>query len=166
MITIHIDAGDLQKCLNQIDKYSSETQVKVKQQIFKSAINIQKYAKAMAPKSRGGAGLSGSIRVRREANGLTVHVGTDRVYASAMEFGLKNRKPIYPRFKKAIAFGSRLKVGGKLAMTPGGSQKRAIVVKYVLHPGDIAPRPFLRPAIEREKPEYIKSLIEILNRKK
>ena len=165
MITIHVDAGDLQKCLNQIDRYSAETQQAVKKQIYTSALNIQRYAKALAPKSRGGAGLSGSIHIRTQASGMTVHVGTNRAYANAMEFGLRNRKPIYPRFKKAIAFGARLKVGGKLAMTPGGSQKREVVVKYVLHPGDILPRPFLRPAIEREKPNYINSLIKILDRK-
>jgi hypothetical protein len=166
MITISINDAELQKCLNQIEKYNKDTQEKVRQQVARSAVNIQRYAAEFSPKKRGGAGLAGSIRVLTHRAGFGATVYTDKKYASVQEFGLKNRKPIYPRYKNALAFGVRLMSGGKLLMTRGGAQMMKVVVKVVRKPGDIPPHPFIRPAVEKEKPTYIKNLIAILNMKK
>lgn len=166
MITISIQAGDLQKCLNQLDKYDKETRLKIVKQVKVSAVNIQAYAKQNVPKRSAGAGLSGSIYTALTANGHTATVSTNKPYAAAIEFGLKNRKPIFPKNKKALAFGARMFNGRRLSMTPGGAQKREVVVKAVYRPGDIQPHPYMRPAAEKETPRFINSVRDILNMKK
>lgn len=84
----------------------------------------------------------------RPGGGRAIDVGTNVVYARAMEFGAKIPAHIIrPRVKQALAF--------KWPNAPAGAKPGKgglFVFKSVNHPGAIIPaQPYLRPALNESK---------------
>ena len=141
---IKIDASELNKFSVELVKLSNETEEDVKKVVKNSAFNIEKNAKSNLTKNKSVAtghlrrGISTDIK-RLEA---TIHTSNIK-YAPMVEYGTKAHI-IRPKNKRFLYW--------KGAKHP---------VKQVGHPGSRA-KPYLIPAFEKEKDQFLEKLKEVI----
>jgi HK97 gp10 family phage protein len=142
MIKVDVKVNGLNKALQNIDQFNLKVQKAVKDVVNESALNVQAGAKQRSPVDTGRLRASIAIEPQSQAP-YVVRVGTNVQYAEAIEFGTAPRV-ITPTNKKALFW--------KGASHP---------VKKVNHPGTKA-KPFLFPAWEEERPQFLIKLGEAL----
>ena len=141
---IKINADELNKFSVELVKLSNETEDNVKQVVKNSAFNIQKNAMSNLTKNK--SVDTGHLRraISTDIKGLEATIHTSNVkYASMAEYGTKAHI-IRPKNKKFLYW--------KGAKHP---------VKQVNHPGSRA-KPYLIPAFEKEKDQFLEKLKEVI----
>ena len=141
---IKVDVNDLNKFSVKILKLSQEAEENVKKVVKNSAFKIQKEAISNLTKNKSVA--TGHLRraVSTDIKGLEATVHTSNVkYAIMVEKGTKAHL-IKPKNKKMLYW--------KGASHP---------VRIVRHPGSRA-KPFLEPAFEKEKDQFLEKLKEVI----
>ena len=139
---IKINADELNKFSVEIPKLYEKNEALIRQTVKNSAFNIQKNAKSNLTKNKSvdtghlRRGISTDIR----GLGATIHTSNIK-YAPGVEYGTKAHI-IRAKNKKALYW--------KGAKHP---------VKKVNHPGSKA-KPFLIPAFEKEKDQFLEKLKE------
>ena len=142
---IKINADELNKFSVEVIKLSDEVEEDVKKVVKNSAFNIEKNAKSNLTKNKSVA--TGHLRrgISADIKGLEATIHTSNIkYAPGVEYGTKAHI-IRPKNKKALYW--------KGAKHP---------VKKVNHPGSRA-KPFLIPAFEKEKDQFLEKLKEVIN---
>lgn len=136
---IHIDTSEVDKFAVTLKDYPSKAYKRVGDAVKKSTFNIERYAKENITKN--GSVDTGFMRNSTQGKvvALTGTVSNNVKYAIMVEDGTKAHI-IKPRFKKALYWNG--------APHP---------VRQVRHPGTKG-KPFLKPAFEKEVPEFIKAL--------
>ena len=141
---IKVDVNDLNEFSVKILKLSQEVEENVKKVVKNSAFKIQKEAMSNLTKNKSVA--TGHLRraVSTDIKGLEATVHTSNVkYAIMVEKGTKAHL-IKPKNKKMLYW--------KGASHP---------VRIVRHPGSRA-KPFLEPAFEKEKDQFLEKLKEVI----
>ena len=141
---IKVDVNDLNEFSVKILKLSQEAEENVKKVVKNSAFKIQKEAMSNLTKNKSVA--TGHLRraVSTDIKGLEATVHTSNVkYAIMVEKGTKAHL-IKPKNKKMLYW--------KGASHP---------VRIVRHPGSRA-KPFLEPAFEKEKDQFLEKLKEVI----
>ena len=141
---IKINVNDLNEFSVKILKLSQEAEENVKKVVKNSAFKIQKEAMSNLTKNKSVA--TGHLRraVSTDIKGLEATVHTSNVkYAIMVEKGTKAHL-IKPKNKKMLYW--------KGASHP---------VRIVRHPGSRA-KPFLEPAFEKEKDQFLEKLKEVI----
>ena len=141
---IKVDVNDLNEFSVKILKLSQEAEESVKKVVKNSAFKIQKEAMSNLTKNKSVA--TGHLRraVSTDIKGLEATVHTSNVkYAIMVEKGTKAHL-IKPKNKKMLYW--------KGASHP---------VRLVRHPGSRA-KPFLEPAFEKEKDQFLEKLKEVI----
>ena len=127
----------------RMQKISAAGQEKVKDAILKSTLQIEAQAKLLAPAKTGK--LRGSIQSRVFNDGLSGEVTATAAHAAFVEFNTRAHI-IRPKRKKWLRF----KKGGEWVFR-----------KVVFHPGTTE-QPFMRPALEQERPHLLRELNDIV----
>jgi len=144
----YVDITQLAEDLQQTAGGTYKANAKV---LVVSAINqIQTLAEAYAPVDTGA--LKGSISAYTQDGGLTGVVQATALYASYVEFGTGIRG----EFPGKVAIIRPRTPGGMLRWV--GKDGKVHFAKQVRNPG-MAPRPFLRPALERTVPALAEGLL-------
>ena len=141
---IKVNVNDLNEFSVKILKLSQEAEENVKKVVKNSAFKIQKEAMSNLTKNKSVA--TGHLRrsVSTDIKGLEATVHTSNVkYAIMVEKGTKAHL-IKPKNKKMLYW--------KGASHP---------VRIVRHPGSRA-KPFLEPAFEKEKDQFLENLKEVI----
>ena len=141
---IKVNVNDLNEFSVKILKLSQEAEESVKKVVKNSAFKIQKEAISNLTKNKSVA--TGHLRraVSTDIKGLEATVHTSNVkYAIMVEKGTKAHL-IKPKNKKMLYW--------KGASHP---------VRIVRHPGSRA-KPFLEPAFEKEKDQFLEKLKEVI----
>ena len=141
---IKVNVNDLNEFSVKILKLSQEAEENVKKVVKNSAFKIQKEAISNLTKNKSVA--TGHLRraVSTDIKGLEATVHTSNVkYAIMVEKGTKAHL-IKPKNKKMLYW--------KGASHP---------VRIVRHPGSRA-KPFLEPAFEKEKDQFLEKLKEVI----
>lgn len=142
---IKINADELNKFSIEIPKLYEKNEALVRQTVKNSAFNIEKNAKSNLTKNKSvdtghlRRGISTDIR----GLGATIHTSNIK-YAPGVEYGTKAHI-IKAKNKKALYW--------KGAKHP---------VKKVNHPGSRA-KPYLIPAFEKEKDQFLEKLKEVIS---
>ena len=146
-MNIKVDTSELDEFVVIMKKYPVNSTDKVKETVKKSTFNIEKYAKDNITKN--GNVDTGHLRRSNHSkvDGFTGTVSNNVKYAKIIEEGSKAHK-IRPRKKKYLYW--------KGASHP---------VKEVNHPGT-KPYPFLKPALDKEAPNFQKELEKSVELKK
>ena len=142
MIRVNVD--ELNKFSVNISKLSNEIEEDVKKVVKNSAFNIQKEAMSNLTKNK--SVDTGHLRrgITTDIRGLEAIIHTSNIkYAPMVEFGTKPHI-IRAKNKKALYW--------KGAKHP---------VKSVRHPGGKA-KPYLIPAFEKEKDQFLEKLKEVI----
>ena len=142
---IKINADELNKFSVGVIKLSDEVEEDVKKVVKNSAFNIEKNAKSNLTKNKSVA--TGELRRRTSTNikGLEATIHTSNLkYAPHVEYGTKAHI-IRPKNKRFLYWE-----GAKYP------------VKKVNHPGNKA-KPFLIPAFEKEKDQFLEKLKEVIS---
>ena len=139
---IKINADELSKFSVEIPKLYEKNEALVRQTVKNSAFNIQKSAKSNLTKNKSvdTGHLRRGISTDIKGLGATIHTSNIK-YAPGVEYGTKAHV-IRPKNKKVLYW--------KGAKHP---------VKKVNHPGSKA-KPFLIPAFEKEKDQFLEKLKE------
>lgn len=130
---------EIQQALDQISIYDTKSALRVEQAIATSTKAIGAGAKQRVSVHTGK--LKKKISTRFENKGATGVVSAKTPYAHLIEFGAKSAVE-RPKTKKVLKLYS-----------PG-----AIFFSKIAHIPARAPRPFMRPAFEDEKPNLISEL--------
>ena len=138
---IKIDSSALNKFSVEVGKLSDEIKDDVRKVVKNSAFNIERNAKSSVSVKTGH--LKRSISTKMGDMEATIHTSNLK-YAPAVEFGTRAHI-IRAKNKKALYW--------KGAKHP---------VKKVNHPGSRA-KPFLIPAFEKEKDQFLEKLKEVIN---
>lgn len=131
---------DLTNLASDLSKASGDTFKQAAQSLVTDSANqVQTFAKAFAPVRTGSLKESIVVEISNGGMGATITAASD--HASFVEFGTGTRgefpgQPIIIRAKP-----------GKMLSWVGSDGKRRFA-KQVVNPG-MAPRPFMRPALER-----------------
>ena len=142
---IKINADELNKFSVEIPKLYEKNETLVRQTVKNSAFNIQKNAKSNLTKNK--SVDTGHLRrgVSTDIRGLGATIHTSNIkYAPGVEYGTKAHI-IRPKNKKVLYW--------KGAKHP---------VKKVNHPGSKA-KPYLIPAFEKEKDQFLEKLKEVVS---
>ena len=142
---IKINADELNKFSVEVIKLSDEVEEDVKKVVKNSAFNIEKNAKSNLTKNKSVA--TGHLRrgISTDIKGLGATIHTSNIkYARGVEEGTRSHI-IRPKNKKALYW--------KGAKHP---------VKKVNHPGSKA-KPYLIPAFEKEKDQFLEKLKEVIS---
>ena len=139
---IKINADELNKFSVEIPKLYEKNEALIRQTVKNSAFNIQKNAKSNLTKNKSvdTGHLRRGISTDIKGLGATIHTSNIK-YAPGVEYGTKAHV-IRPKNKKVLYW--------KGAKHP---------VKKVNHPGSKA-KPFLIPAFEKEKDQFLEKLKE------
>ena len=143
MIKVNVD--DLNRFSVDIGELSNEIEEGVKKVVKNSAFNIEASAKSNLTKNKSVA--TGHLRrgVSTDIKGLEATIHTSNIkYAPMVEYGTRPHI-IRAKNKKALYW--------KGAKHP---------VKSVRHPGGRA-KPYLIPAFEKEKDQFLEKLKEVIN---
>ena len=141
---IKIDTSELDRFVVDLGKLSSKTEDNVKKVLKNSAFNIEKQAKSNLTSNK--SVITGHLRrgIATDIKGLEATIHTSNIkYAPGVEFGTKAHI-IKAKTKKALYW--------KGAKHP---------VKSVKHPGSKA-KPYLIPAFEKEKDQFLEKLKEVI----
>lgn len=180
--------GD-KEVIGALNRFNLLAVANVKDAVNLAALNVQRVAKQKCPVDTGR--LRGSIRVEFYSNGLGAGVSTDVKYAPAVEFGSglygpeKRKYPIRPKTAKVLAWptqiastwspkqgqGGRALYGKKgvkapskrSQMTTNKQNASKTFALGVMHPG-VRPRPFLFPAWNEERPQFVGRLEKALTK--
>ena len=142
---IKINADELNKFSVEVIKLSNEIEEDVKKVVKNSALNIEENAKSNLTKNKSVA--TGHLRrgISTDIKGLEATIHTSNIkYASMVEYGTKAHI-IRPKNKRFLYW--------KGAKHP---------VKQVNHPGSKA-KPYLVPAFEKEKDQFLEKLKEVIS---
>ena len=137
---IKIDSSALNKFSVEVGKLSDEVKNDVRKVVKNSAFNIERNAKSSASVKTGH--LRRSISTKMGDMEATIHTSNLK-YAPMVEFGTRPHI-IRAKNKKALYW--------KGATHP---------VKQVRHPGSKA-KPYLIPAFEKEKDQFLEKLKEVI----
>ena len=137
---IKIDSSALNKFSVEVGKLSDEIKDDVRKVVKNSAFNIERNAKSSVSVKTGY--LKRSISTKMGDMEATIHTSNLK-YAPAVEFGTRAHI-IRAKNKKALYW--------KGATHP---------VKQVKHPGSKA-KPYLIPAFEKEKDQFLEKLKEVI----
>jgi len=148
-IKIQIPNSELAKIKAHMGEYEKAVLKDVQGAIRRSAYRVHAAAVRNAPSVFGKLRQSMVVKVSPGLGEVTVNVD----YAGAVEFGSAPHI-IRPNKKKALAF----KPGGGFRFW---DEQGRVVVKRVKHPGTKA-QPYLTPALEREAPNFIATLKQII----
>ena len=142
---IKINADELSKFSVEIPKLYEKNEALVRQTVKNSAFNIQKSAKSNLTKNKSvdTGHLRRGISTDIKGLGATIHTSNIK-YAPGVEYGTKAHV-IRPKNKKVLYW--------KGAKHP---------VKKVNHPGSKA-KPFLIPAFDKEKDQFLEKLKEVIS---
>lgn len=149
---VDINLKGVNDAINKISKFEHTKRQKVKDTIHESALNIQKGAKRRVRVDTGR--LRASIAIQTLNEGLTLQVGTKVKYAPFIEFGTG----------KFVSIPPGVNVPEKGRQTPWlypESKGGTPTGKMILTHGS-QPHPFLFPAWDEEKPNFIKAMKEAL----
>ena len=141
---IKINADELNKFSVEVIKLSNEVEEDVKKVVKNSAFNIEKNAKSNLTKNK--SVVTGELRRRTSTDikGLEATIHTSNLkYAPHVEYGTKAHI-IRPKNKRFLYWEG--------AKHP---------VKKVNHPGSKA-KPFLIPAFNQEKDQFLEKLKEVI----
>lgn len=138
--------SDMEKVVGKVRKMSEEAQTGTKTQVLKSAMQVEAVAKSLAPSKT--SKLRGSIKTKLTNGGMGAEVTATAAHAAYVEY---NTRAHIIKAKKAKAL--KFNMDGKTMFR-----------KWVRHPGT-KEQPFMRPALERERPHFIRELTEIVGRK-
>ena len=142
---IKINADELNKFSVELSGIPNEIEGNVKKVVKNSAFNIERNAKSNLTKNKSVA--TGHLRrgISTDIKGLEATIHTSNIkYAPGVEYGTKAHI-IRPKNKKFLYW--------KGAKHP---------VKKVNHPGSKA-KPFLIPAFEKEKDQFLEKLKEVIS---
>ena len=141
---IKVNADELNKFSVEIPKLYEKNEALVRQTVKNSAFNIEKNAKSNLTKNKSVA--TGHLRrgISIDIKGLEATIHTSNIeYAPGVEYGTKAHI-IRPKNKRFLYWE-----GAKYP------------VKKVNHPGSKA-KPFLIPAFEKEKDQFLEKLKEVI----
>ena len=138
---IKIDSTDLNKFSVILGKLPDEIKDDIRKVVKNSAFNIERNAKSSASVKTGH--LKRSISTKMGDMEATIHTSNLK-YAPMVEFGTKAHI-IRPKNKKALYW--------KGAKHP---------IRKVNHPGSKA-KPYLIPAFEKEKDQFLEKLKEVID---
>lgn len=154
MISISITPDSLNKAFADLNKYSGLVKERVKKEVIRTAYAIDSKSKSLVRVDKGRLRQSihpeftiGSLNVSIPNNGAVV--GTNVEYASHVEYGTKPHL-ILPKNRSVLRW---YKNGAFLFS------------KSVRHPGTKA-YPFMNPAAESERQQFINNIIAILGKTK
>ena len=142
---IKINADELNKFSVEVIKLSNEVEEDVKKVVKNSAFNIERNAKSNLTKNKSVA--TGELRRRTSTDikGLEATIHTSNIkYAPHVEYGTRAHI-IRPKNKRFLYWE-----GAKYP------------VKKVNHPGSKA-KPFLIPAFDKEKDQFLEKLKEVIS---
>lgn len=143
-IKVNVDVNGIAKAIQQINKFDLLTKERVKNTVNEHALNIQSLAKKNLTKndSVDTGRLRSSIAIEPYKEGLTIRVGSAVKYAPYVENGT-----------------------GKFAEN-GSGRKTPWVYKnrdgQVIWTQGQKPKPYLRPAAEADRKDYINDMKQIL----
>jgi HK97 gp10 family phage protein len=157
MISLSIDSREMQRFINNIDKFEASKQEAIRKEIARASYSIQKQAKEEAPFKKGF--LRNSIDVIIKAGGVTGQVIVKRNYGIFVHEGTRPHD-IYPRNGKVLAWRSIISQSIK---TKRNKYSNWVYASKVHHPGTKA-NPFLARAADKERPIYQQNLINLMNR--
>jgi len=146
MIEVTINNQELQSVLGKIDKYNKKVKNSVGKSIIASSYKIQGEAYKKAPKRTTFLAHSIKVLLRADKLGSKIQVGAN--YGVFVERGT-SAHVINAKNKPFLVF----QIGGQWI------RKRS-----VMHPGTKA-QPFLRPAAEKEFPQLLTRISNILKNK-
>ena len=136
---VNFSVPELKTALDNISKYNGKTAARIENAVANSTKAIGKGARQRVPVDSGG--LKKSIRTRFDKKTITGTVRARKPHAHLVEFGA-GPAVVKPKRKQALTideFGTRRYA--KKARIPAR-----------------APRPFMRPAYEQEKPHLISEI--------
>lgn len=164
---LNIKVLGVEEAIGKIQAYELAKTEQVKKQVNTSALKVQRGAKQRCAVDTGR--LRSSIAMEPYNGGLTIEVGTDVKYAPYIEFGTGPRVSVPGELTDyAAQFKGR---GGGMAppgallgwmRTHGIPESAEFVIRRAIAKKGIKAQPFLFPAWEQERPEYIAKLKEIL----
>lgn len=145
-ITVDVDVNGIAEAIKQINKFDLLTKERVKNTLNKHALNIQSLAKKNLTKngSVDTGRLRSSIAIEPYQEGMTIRVGSSVKYAPYVEYGTGKFAENGSGRKTPWAYKNR---NGQVIWTQG--QK---------------PKPYLRPAAEADRREYINDMKQILRK--
>jgi HK97 gp10 family phage protein len=138
-ITVNITDAEVRKMVNDLSQWALARRARIKDVTSLSLINIQRKAKRAAPVDFGR--LRAAINVDRNPDGMGGSVIAATEYAVYQEFGT----------------GEAVKI--PLGLEDYARQFKGKGVRKI----NIPPQPFLFPAAESERPQYIDKITEALN---
>lgn len=141
MNEVYITPQDLQKALKDIDKYGVKTQALLKEEVLRAAYAITNKAKSDCPVRTGNLRATMSVKSDKIAQ-LQARSGTNTHYAPYVEFGT-----------------------GTLVKVPEGLEDYVMQFKgRGVRKVNLPARPFLFPAAESERQNYVNRIIKILSK--
>jgi len=141
-IVIDLEVKDLKKLQARFRSINKEVNNKIRLQTFRSALNIQRFAKDLVPVDTGR--LKNSINVRMF--GLVGVIYTNVDYSIYVEFGTR---PHFPPVQALEGWAGRHGVS-------------AFAIALSIARKGTAPQPYMKPALDREKDNYLKSINKII----
>lgn len=147
MNNIRINIIGLNGAIEVFDNIPTITINKIKRQIVKSALKIETDAKRKAPSDTGR--LKGiSIQTKISLGGFSADVFSDANYAMAVE---KGSRPHFPPVTALEGWARR-----------HGMEDMEFLIARAIAKKGTKPQPFLFPAWEAERPEFINEIKNIL----
>jgi hypothetical protein len=135
MISVRVEQSDLNRCLRDVRKWSSQKQAKIYDELVDAANNVHKNAMNAAPTTII-QGLKGAIRPRFYPTQIKTDVVAAKEYAPYVEFGT-----------------------GTLVDVPEGLEDYAMQFKgQGIRQVNLPARPYLFPAFFKEQKELLKRL--------
>lgn len=146
MNNIRINIIGLNGAIEVFDNIPTITINKIKRQIVKSALKIETDAKRKAPSDTGR--LRSSIQTKISLGGFSADVFSDANYAMAVE---KGSRPHFPPVTALEGWARR-----------HGMEGMEFLIARAIAKKGTKPQPFLFPAWEAERPEFINEIKNIL----
>lgn len=150
-VTIQLPRSERQKLRNAARDMTQEVENKIKKAVLTTAYRVQSKAKHNI-RNNGTTNtgrLTNSIGVKFDEFTLVARVGAEAHYAPYVEYGTAPHMPPIEPLKD----WARLKLGDESAGYP-------VALKIAREGTD--PQPFLEPAVEKEREDFISRLSQIL----
>jgi len=158
MVNIEITTVEMQRFNRQVDKYSKETQTKIKKEIERTTINVERKAK-MNVKKNDFMGSRSAVagQISRSVKDFTGTVRSTHKAAVFIEEGTRPHviKPVRARF---LAFNVGTAGSLKTGRITSGKE---VFTKEVHHPGT-RPEPYMEPAAKDEHEFFAQRIYKLL----
>lgn len=139
-ITFDIPAKELNQAIENVKAYEIAKKQQIREQVARSALNIERDTKQSTPVDTGRLRASYTIVFRFDKMGA--EVGSNVEYAPYVEFGT-----------------------GAMVDVPEGLESYALQFKGKgIKQVNLPARPHLYPAYEKERPKFIKALSDLLGK--